>query len=47
MRYTAAWRPGTEPEIQVYGWSYEDLRARYDVLWELGWRLRVLSPFAL
>lgn len=46
VRYTAVWRRSTEGEIQVYGWTYEDLRARYDVLWELGWRLALLAPYA-
>ena len=46
VRYTAVWRPSTEGEIQVYGWTYEDLRARYDVLWDLGWRLTLIAPYA-
>jgi hypothetical protein len=46
VRYTAVWHPSTEGETQVYGWTYEDLRARYDVLWELGWRLTMLAPYA-
>ena len=38
-RYTAVWRPSTEGEIQVYGWTYQDYRAKYDGLWDRGWRL--------
>jgi len=40
------WQPSTEGEIQVDGWTYEDYRARYDVLWELGWRLTLIAPYA-
>jgi hypothetical protein len=38
-RYTAVWRPSAEGEIQVYGWIYQDYRAKYDGLWDRGWRL--------
>ena len=43
VRYTAVWRPSTEGEIQVYGWKYDDYRAKYDDLWKQGWRLKLLT----
>jgi hypothetical protein len=45
--YTAVWRPSTEGEIQVYGWKYEDYRARYDELWNQGWRLKLLNVYVV
>jgi hypothetical protein len=27
----------------VYGWRYEDYRAKYDELWPQGWRLKLLT----
>jgi len=27
----------TSGEIQVYGWSYNDFRNKYDELWNQGW----------
>ena len=47
VRYTAVWRPSTKGEIQVYSWTYADYRAKYDVLWQYGWRLKLLEPYAL
>ena len=47
VRYTAVWAPSTEGEIQVYDWSYEDYRAKYDELWQQGWRLKLLSPYVI
>jgi hypothetical protein len=47
VRYTAVWRPSTEGEIQVYGWKYEDYRAKYDELWQQGWRLKLLSIYVV
>ncbi len=44
-RFTAVWRPSTSSEIQVYGWRYADYRAKYDQLWNQGWRLYSLQPF--
>lgn len=41
--YTAVWQPSTEGEIQVFGWPYQDFRAKYDELWPQGWRLKLLS----
>jgi hypothetical protein len=46
-RYTAIWHPSTAPEIQVYGWTYEAYRAKYDELWKLGWRLRLLKVYTI
>ena len=45
--YTAVWRPSTEPEIQAYGWSYADFRAKYDQLWNQNWRLHILQSYVL
>jgi Bacterial tandem repeat domain 1 len=45
--YAAVWRPGTEEEIQVYGRTYEDFRAKYDELWPQGWRLHILQAYVL
>jgi hypothetical protein len=41
------WRPSTEGEIQVYGWAYEDFRAKYDELWPQGWRLHLLNNYVV
>jgi Concanavalin A-like lectin/glucanases superfamily/Peptidase family M23/Bacterial tandem repeat domain 1 len=46
-RYTAVWEPSTEGEIQVYGWTYEDYRAKYDELWQQGWRLKLLDVYVV
>jgi Bacterial tandem repeat domain 1 len=45
--YTAVWTQGTQPEIQVYGWTYSDYREKYDQLWKQGWRLYSLQPYVL
>jgi polyglycine hydrolase-like protein len=45
--YTAVWRPSTQGEIQVYGWKYADYRAKYDELWNQGWRLKLLSVYVI
>lgn len=47
VRYTAVWQQSTAGEIQVYGWTYDDYRAKYDELWKQGWRLKILQPFVL
>ena len=47
VRYTAVWQPSTADEIQVYGWTYEDYRKKYDELWKQGWRLKLIQPFVL
>ena len=47
VRYTAVWRRSTEGEVQVYGWTYEDFRARYDQLWPQGWRLKFIAPYVV
>jgi hypothetical protein len=47
-RYTAVWEPGTEGEIQLYGWTEGDVRAKYD--YELrrdGWRIKLLNPYVV
>ncbi len=41
-RWSAVWRPSTEPEIQYYARPYPDYRAKYDELWPQGWRLAQL-----
>jgi hypothetical protein len=44
--YTAVWRQTRDlPEVQVYGWSYEDFRKLYDQLWCDGWRLKNFDVF--
>ena len=43
--FTAVWQPGSEPEIQVEGWTYSAYRQRYDELWGVGWRLHLLQPY--
>lgn len=45
VRFSAVWRPNMGGEIQVYGWEYADLRAKYDGLWNYGWRLTHISPY--
>jgi hypothetical protein len=45
--YSAVWRPGISAELQVYGWKYEDFRAKYDELWPLGWRLHILNNYVV
>ncbi len=47
VRYTAVWEQSTAGEIQVYGWTYEDYRKKYDELWKQGWRLKIIQPFVL
>ena len=47
VRYTAVWHPSTAGEIQVYGWTYEDYRAKYDELWPQGLRLNLLSVYVV
>ena len=47
VHYTAVWQSSNEGEIQVYDWSYEDYRAKYDELWPQGWRLKLLSPYVI
>ncbi|MFO7565270.1 MAG: hypothetical protein R6X02_21690 [Enhygromyxa sp.] len=47
VRYTAIWRRSTAAEIQVYGWTYADYRAKYDELWPQGWRLHMIEPFVV
>ena len=34
-------------EIQVYGWTYSEYRAKYDKLWTQGWRLYILQSYEL
>ncbi|HEU5486728.1 MAG TPA: hypothetical protein VFU98_17620 [Microlunatus sp.] len=46
VRYTAVWQQSTAGEIQVYGWGYQDYRAKYDELWNQGWRLKALQTFS-
>jgi hypothetical protein len=42
-RYSAVWHQSSEAEIQVYRWTYEEYRAKYDQLWKQGWRLKLLK----
>ncbi|WP_208342837.1 M57 family metalloprotease [Aetokthonos hydrillicola] len=43
LKVTAVWQKGTDGEIQVYDWQYEDYRKKYDELWNQGWRLHILK----
>ncbi len=43
IRYTAVWERRADPEIQVYGMTYEQYRAKYDSIWNDGWRLALLE----
>jgi len=45
--YNAVFRPGSMPEVQVYGYSYADYRKKYDELWPKGWRLYVLDSYVM
>ncbi|MES2676192.1 MAG: hypothetical protein V4660_18285 [Pseudomonadota bacterium] len=45
--YTAVWGKSTSNEIQVYAWTYQDYRNKYDQLWTSGWRLFSLQPFVV
>jgi Polyglycine hydrolase-like, structural repeat len=47
LRFTAAFQRSEEPEIQVYGWRYEDYRAKYDELWSQGWRLKLFDAYVV
>jgi hypothetical protein len=47
VSYNAVWRPATHGEIQVYGNTYADYRARYNTLWTEGWRLYSLTTYVL
>ena len=40
---TAVWRQGSGEEIQVYGWTYEQYRKKYDEIFPKGWRLHLLK----
>jgi hypothetical protein len=31
----------------VYGWAYDDYRSEYDVLWQKGWRLKLLEVYGV
>ena len=46
-RFFAIWHQSDHPEIQVYGWTYQRYRAKYDALWPQGWRLKELSPYVI
>ena len=37
-KWSGVWRPSSEPEIQIYGATYEQYRVEYDKLWPEGWR---------
>jgi hypothetical protein len=45
--YNAVWRPGTDDEIQVYGWSYTDFKNKYDQMSPQGWRLYILQSYVM
>jgi hypothetical protein len=41
--FTAVWRKSDAEERQVHGWEYKDFRARYDAIWNEGYRLSSLK----
>jgi len=43
IRYSAAWERRTDAEIQMYGAPYEEYRAKYDSIWNDGWRLAMIE----
>jgi hypothetical protein len=47
--YTAVWRQqqGAVGELQVYGATYADFRAKYDNYWKDGWRLHILNNYVM
>jgi hypothetical protein len=45
--FTAVWGPSAASEIQAYGWTYANYRAKYDLIWPLGWRLFSLQPYVV
>jgi hypothetical protein len=45
--FTAVWTTSADPEIQMSGASYASYRARYDELWNVGWRLHILQPYVV
>ncbi len=47
VRYNAVWHPGTHPEIEMYEANYTDYRAKYDTLYQEGWRLYILQTYVL
>jgi hypothetical protein len=47
LRDDAIWRKGSHGEVQVYGWTYADYRAKYDELYPEGWRLYILNAYVL
>ncbi|MEM9004751.1 MAG: M12 family metallopeptidase [Cyanobacteria bacterium P01_F01_bin.86] len=49
VRYNAVWYKSRSSigEIQIYGWKYQDFRAKYDELWPQGWRLHILKNYVI
>jgi hypothetical protein len=45
--YNAVWRPGITGEQQVYGYTYSDFRAEYNILFPEGWRLYILDSYVI
>jgi hypothetical protein len=45
VKYTAVFRPGNFGEIQVYGWYYDDFRARDMELRKQGLRLEMVNIY--
>ena len=43
--FDAVFHPGNHGEIQIYGATYAEYRAKYDALWPEGWRLYILQSF--
>jgi hypothetical protein len=39
-------RPSTAGEIQVYEWSYDDYRKKYNDLWRQSWRLKFIQTYS-
>ncbi len=42
--YSAVWIKRQVNEFQVFDWKYGDYRAKYNKIWNEGWRLKILSP---
>ena len=47
MTLTAVWEQAAVNEVQVYDWTYDDFRRKYDELWNQGWRLHILNNHVL
>ena len=46
-RHTAVFHPSTDGEHQIYGASFEEFKALYDELYPQGWRVELVTVYAL